>query len=105
LADAISSGVLSLIFRIQPDEDSKQQEPDQSTFVPELKQQNIDEPLELLSQVGFAAIVGVSKQRIHQLKEAGALPSPIGLVDGGREVWSHEQAQQYAASHGQRQPN
>lgn len=59
------------------------------------------EPLEFVSQSGLAKILGVSKQRVSQLKDAGNLPAPHGIVDDESLVWTREAAEQYATERNQ----
>ncbi len=54
-------------------------------------------PLDLVSQTGLAKLLNVSKQRVSQLKAAGALPEPTGLLDESIPVWSREVADQFSA--------
>ena len=46
-----------------------------------------DAPLLLVSQVGAAALLGLSKQRVHQLFSEGRLPAPYAIIDGKRACW------------------
>lgn len=68
---------LSIMFEIEPSAETNQ-------------------PIELVNQSGLALMLGVSKQRVHQLKEAGALPIPQGIVNGEVPVWHRETAEQFA---------
>ncbi len=45
--------------------------------------------------VEIAALLGVSKQRAHQLADEGRLPAPIGR-DGRGRLWNRRQIQAWA---------
>lgn len=51
--------------------------------------------LDLVSQAGFAAILGVTSQRVHILKLKGKLPNPVFTVDGHTSVWTRKQATEF----------
>lgn len=53
-------------------------------------------PVDLVSQAGFADVLGVTRQRVHQLKEAGDLPAPYGVIDERYPVWDRETAEQFS---------
>lgn len=46
---------------------------------------------------GAAEVLGVSKQRVLQLEEAGVLPEPDGIIDGKRRVWEEKSFRTWAA--------
>lgn len=58
-----------------------------------------DRVLSLVSQAGMARALGVSQQRVHQLRLAGALPLPFGILDdkAGRMVWTVDQVTQFTS--------
>lgn len=60
------------------------------------QQLDIVEPLRLVSQTGMAALMGVSKQRVSQLKGEGVLPQPFAVIDGRVPVWTEDQALEFA---------
>ncbi len=62
-----------------------------------LSQEPATESVELVSQSGLAKILGVSKQRVSQLKDAGGLPVPHGIVDDENLVWTREAAERFSA--------
>lgn len=53
-------------------------------------------PLDLVSQAGLAGMLSVSRQRVGQLREAGHLPEPHGLIDEEVPVWTREVAEQFS---------
>ena len=59
--------------------------------------EDIDQFVELVSQNGIAERLGVSRQRVDQLRHVGALPPPFALIDGRIPVWEQEAAEQFIA--------
>jgi predicted DNA-binding transcriptional regulator AlpA len=45
--------------------------------------------------VDIARLLGVSKQRVHQLASEGLLPAPVGRDSRGR-LWSRQEVQAWA---------
>lgn len=44
---------------------------------------------DLVTSVEIAALIGVSRQRLHQMVREGKFPPPAGRV-GGVDVWTHD---------------
>lgn len=66
---------------------------------PNQEQLDIVEPLRLVSQTGMAALLGVSKQRVSQLKNEEKLPLPFALIDERIPVWTEDQALEFVLGH------
>jgi len=52
-------------------------------------------PNGLVGLVGAAEVVGVSKQRVYQLIDAGRFLAPLALVDGRRPVWLRSDVERF----------
>lgn len=52
-------------------------------------------PLDLISMVEAAEIIGVSRQRVGQLADRPTFPAPIGRTQAGR-VWLRSDVQEFA---------
>ena len=46
------------------------------------------EPIKFVTQSGLARELGLSKQRITQLRQEGGLPPPDGILDENTLIWS-----------------
>jgi predicted DNA-binding transcriptional regulator AlpA len=40
-------------------------------------------------------LLGVTKQRVYQLIEAGCFPAPFSLIDGKRPVWLRTEVERF----------
>jgi excisionase family DNA binding protein len=52
-------------------------------------------PLELVTQAEAARLLGVSRQRVHQLVVEGRAPAPFG-TSGSAVVWTREAVERWA---------
>lgn len=48
-----------------------------------------------VNQTGLAGILGISRQRVHQLKSSGQLPAPDGILENVGLIWTLETAQNF----------